>query len=492
MLPITTTRQKILVFLAGAVLALLVLEVGLRVAASVFWRPEGRPGVSASALPGLPAKYEGAETVLCVGDSFTYGMGASVGHDYPSLLEGMLQAAGGQTRYMVINGGKGGANSSMLLSTLPDYLEVVKPGVVTLMLGGVNMWDYSGYMSYKNRHTAHGVLYELAHEVRILRLVSQLLYRAPQRNARDAKGYTGIRDGPDLYLRWWRSRSPTKPLPSHFEEGLKALALGQHQAAATQFSRGVATAPGEGSNYWGMGFAHREQRRLDQARMWFKKGIEVEPGNPNHYFALGRLCYDQMIFNQQRIGWFRKGIRADPSFGPNYCLLGDSLMALSPPWTDEARKMLKKGLALSPDFLPCYEALIPLYRDGGKMKELRALLRRHSERNRVAASYLAVLEVGRSQEKILSWIKADLNRAVDLSLASGARVILQLYPHHSPANQVITAVARERSLPLVKHLEVFNRVAPEARMRLFLPDNHCSDEGNRLIARTLAHELLSP
>ena len=492
-------RQKILVLLAGMLVALLLLEAGLRVVGDVYLHRERRPGVPERGRPArLQTGCEGCKTILCLGDSYTYGMGSSEGKDYPSQLETMLNAGGTAARYTVFNGGKGGANSSMLLDELPGYLEAVEPDLVVVLLGGANLWDYSGYVSHKHRHSARGSLFELIHRIRTIRLVSHLLHKLQQKTRQDTREsmeYVGVRTALDLYLRWLSSRSPAErgraARSSHFTHGTQALALGQYEAALGHFSKGVKAAPTHSSNYWGMGYANHGLRRHEVAERWYRKCSEINPRDPNSFFGIGQLHYDKMIFGDRREAWFRRGIKADPRFGANYCKLGDSLMMRKHPDHEGALALLKRGIELAPDYLNCYEALLAYYHDHGDKQEMEVLLRRLSKRSRVAESYLAVLSAHGPQAEILSWIKADLNRIVDLIEASGARVVFQLYPNKSPANRIIAEVALDRQLPLVKQLEIFARVAPDARdrKRLFLPDNHCSDEGNRLVAQNLARKI---
>ena len=112
-------------------LALLLVEIGLQ-AASLFAR-----GRSTPLRPG--ARY----TVLCVGDSHTYGAGVAEHATYPAHLSRLLDAEAPGV-YSVVNVGVPGMNTRQLLERLPDFVRRYEPDVI-LVWGGVNnSWNHAG------------------------------------------------------------------------------------------------------------------------------------------------------------------------------------------------------------------------------------------------------------------------------------------------------------------------------------------------------------
>lgn len=69
------------------------------------------------------------ETILCLGDSLTFGFGAAEGASYPQ----QLQALTGQ---VVQNAGINGDTSNGALARLPALLQDNKPGLVLVSIGG--------------------------------------------------------------------------------------------------------------------------------------------------------------------------------------------------------------------------------------------------------------------------------------------------------------------------------------------------------------------
>ena len=132
------SKSKLGPFLKGslriAVTTLVLLEIVLQVAALIAWitlsRPDTAPAGSAY------------RTVLCLGDSFTYGLGASSQDgSYPAQFENLLQERAGP-EWRVANYGWPGRNSREILERLPAQLEELQPALVYLIVGINDLWSH--------------------------------------------------------------------------------------------------------------------------------------------------------------------------------------------------------------------------------------------------------------------------------------------------------------------------------------------------------------
>ncbi len=127
-----TFVQRALLIVFGLLIGLLILEGAIRVAALVLpMQLERARGASASAAPG-------ETTILCVGDSHTYGVGVSADEAYPAQLERVLRAHHVNAR--VINAGVPGRNTGQLLEALAPSIEQYRPQVVIAWAGANNQW----------------------------------------------------------------------------------------------------------------------------------------------------------------------------------------------------------------------------------------------------------------------------------------------------------------------------------------------------------------
>lgn len=114
-------------------IGLVSLEGVLQVGAWILWQRDRQP------VPEIPA---GHRTVLCVGDSWTHGMGSSdvTQHSYPAVLQALLRSATNEP-WTVVNGGLSGQNSRDVLQRLPSQLESFRPSIVCVLVGQNDFWS---------------------------------------------------------------------------------------------------------------------------------------------------------------------------------------------------------------------------------------------------------------------------------------------------------------------------------------------------------------
>ncbi|HNW45456.1 MAG TPA: hypothetical protein PKI19_13210 [Elusimicrobiales bacterium] len=94
----------------------------------------------------LPLKSSGpVYTILCVGDSFTFGAGAPPESSYPRQLESILTARFPGRAFKVVNFGQAPQSTEQLLQRLNGGLDDVNPAAVILLCGTCNFMDYRGY-----------------------------------------------------------------------------------------------------------------------------------------------------------------------------------------------------------------------------------------------------------------------------------------------------------------------------------------------------------
>lgn len=113
-------------------IGLVALEAALQIGALVVTFTASGPGGPAADVP----------TVLCIGDSYTYGFGASSSdQSYPAQL-GRLLAKRLPLAPVVVNAGWPGQNSREALLHLPQQLAVNRPQVVCVLIGLNDSWTH--------------------------------------------------------------------------------------------------------------------------------------------------------------------------------------------------------------------------------------------------------------------------------------------------------------------------------------------------------------
>lgn len=97
--------------------------------------------------------------ILCLGDSFTFGVGSSPENNYPKQLERILQENISE-KISVINGGRLANTSSLLLKNLQENINKYSPSIIVVMIGMNNSWNLEG-SSYFLLNSSIGLLERL-------------------------------------------------------------------------------------------------------------------------------------------------------------------------------------------------------------------------------------------------------------------------------------------------------------------------------------------
>jgi lysophospholipase L1-like esterase len=122
--------------LGGLVLVLVSLELALQLASLAAWLWLGHDDATRARSPD-------ERVILCVGDSFTYGIGASTpAFAYPPQLAAQLRMrAPRDGSWVVLNRGWPGRNSAELVQRMPALLATVRPDYVTILIGTNDAWS---------------------------------------------------------------------------------------------------------------------------------------------------------------------------------------------------------------------------------------------------------------------------------------------------------------------------------------------------------------
>ena len=159
--------KKIIAFLLGLIIILLVLEIALHLIGFTY--------ESYSPIENLSVDNRQCDfTILSIGDSFTRGMGAPAGKDFSTRLEQMLNSKIGKS-FKVVNGGLSGANSSQILRKLKSMIHSVKPDLLIVMPGGANIWNLWGMEAATGGGGISSAINDLLYRIHVFKLV-KLLY----------------------------------------------------------------------------------------------------------------------------------------------------------------------------------------------------------------------------------------------------------------------------------------------------------------------------
>lgn len=159
--PFHVWAQCFVLIIGGLLVTAVLLEAGLQVAALFV----------GSRSIGIKNNSE-QHTVLCLGDSHTYGVYYRPEETYPGQLQIELgrRAPG---RYRIVNLGLPGMNSSQIRASLPQWLDTYGPETIIVGAGANNLWNTTGTEGPRKRSTLKNWL----RRARLHRLLSLLLFR---------------------------------------------------------------------------------------------------------------------------------------------------------------------------------------------------------------------------------------------------------------------------------------------------------------------------
>jgi tetratricopeptide (TPR) repeat protein len=127
--------KRFFLIIFGIFLSLFFLEISLQVGSFIVKKKTGN-------IPSLPLTHA---RILCVGDSYTYGLGVDKEDSYPAQLEKIIKKESGKDDIEVINCGVPGYNTPLLEKNFAKILDVNKPEIVLIMIGANDHWNFAGF-----------------------------------------------------------------------------------------------------------------------------------------------------------------------------------------------------------------------------------------------------------------------------------------------------------------------------------------------------------
>jgi hypothetical protein len=186
--------RKLALVAGGLLVGLVVAEIGLQVMGFV-----ARQVVTRSGSGGTDA----AEiTILCVGDSHTYGLPLPEEESYPAQLEAALQARDPSRTIRVVNLGVPSLNSTFVANRLERQMFQLRPQLVIVWVGINNLWNVVETLQWE-RPDPWLPLRRSLMQLRLFRLASIAWY-----------GATGHQYDPEGRAGWYEGeKTPSGRLP---------------------------------------------------------------------------------------------------------------------------------------------------------------------------------------------------------------------------------------------------------------------------------------
>jgi len=478
---------------AGVVFALVVLEIALRLLGSMHAREHAETW--AVEETGRP---EGCERlVLCVGDSWTEGIGAAVGNAYPDQLERLLDADPATADVCVVNRGRSAQNTALMLESLHGQIEALHPDLILVLCGHANQWNFHGGADYLRQHTAWAGPLDALARIRVFQLGQALWYfgrrgeEIPRRAAPPEPPTAEVRglalpvdaDVEEAYASAEDPEELTWFYRDHeeFDRALAVLDLcvGDRvpgRAGCFDLDSAPDLEPDDREELVSL-FAHRAQVHFlaydtDRAAACITL---AEAAHPERFDTLVQIAEYHALAHRddEALTWYRAAMS---HYSPSDPLdLGTC--------SDIARTLFQADLHAEAEAFFVGAAVT-----SDCAREFAAIARARTR-----------TDTGGWESAMMAWAAADIAEVVRLGRAAGADVVLHDYPalyepyasHAAAHTRLMEGIARDHDVVFVSHREVFDDLVARtgSRAPYFASDGHCNDRGYGVMAGTLHRAL---
>ncbi len=118
--------------------------------------------------------------ILCMGDSFTFGIGAKKGYSYPEQLQQILNQKYPPKQFKVLNAGQPGFNTVLTVQKTKKMIGELSPDILIIMTGANDYWNLSGID--RDSTNIFLKLNSLMYNFRVYRLMKIYLNNAQQKD----------------------------------------------------------------------------------------------------------------------------------------------------------------------------------------------------------------------------------------------------------------------------------------------------------------------
>lgn len=446
-------RGKTAIIILGVFLSVLLLEALIRITGGITSSLQERRNRDS-------LRKKAAYRIMCLGESTT----AIGGEDsYPAQLQDILNESYKDTRFIVINKGVTGCNSSGILSLLEENLQKYRPDMVIAMMGH----NDGGVVYYKDIRERGAWIFRHSALYRFARLLyNQIIAKMKEANAlepAEASADNRLADGPeDDYAYTASGQFYIRHNDNRADEMLKkAIALNPHNECA----------------HVELGLFYKMQDMPLEAKGSFKKALEINAGNALAHQELGWL-----YIGEKKLAEAEREFKLAIKFGPenSSAYIGLSLACFGQQKFAETEQLLYKVLELIPDDDFAYAQLATIYRETG--------------RDDLCRLYIEKTEASRRGRRSLTTVNnyRRLKRILD---EKGIRLVCVQYPARNMA-PLKDIFRKDERVMFVDNEKIFKDALKKGSYKEYFLDmfagdfGHATRKGNRLLAGNIARVIL--
>lgn len=456
--------EKTALILFGICITLLALEFSLRLAGS--FSDNFDPAESKTQATSDKEAYR----ILCLGDSWTNDAGVDKADNYPAQLEEILNTGKPERIFKVYNLGFPNFNSTMVLRKFKNAYPALNPDAVVVMMGRSDQWNFTG-MDSSNLQVFQKIKLMFL-QSKIGELVSILRYNLQYKLRSLKRG--GIAE---------RKAAQGQVLSSFYElvaQGNRLRAKAKLKEASSVYKQAIEIVDDHPVALLELARCYKLQKEYDLAKSALLKIIRISPDNTNIYSEL-----DDIFIQQQKpkktVEFYKPLIIIYPEnefirkrlIGA-FIVLGDTLYGRE--YFEQAIDNYIQALSLDPDNEYIQEGLLynlAILQKGTKKLKAKTKVRGHDS------------TIDQERQKCFSH---NLIEFINICAKNNIQLIFSSYPREM--SDLMKSYAHIYKIPLLDQRLSFTKIAKEKDISMyFSKDGHCSKEGYRIVAESIAQKI---
>ncbi|MFH2137587.1 MAG: GDSL-type esterase/lipase family protein [Candidatus Omnitrophota bacterium] len=441
--------RKFLLIIFGIIICFIVVECALCVLGIVYKKicvPEY----------DITCKNKDDFTIICLGDSFTYGTGAGPENSWPVQLEYILNRNKKEKSFRVLNLGYPDFTSAMALRKFKESFPVLNPDMVVIMIGRSDAWSLPEKMAngpdFFSQVTS---VYLKLKTVKLIKIISENIKGAIKKHAagKDIAGNEGAASAKDIY------------------ELIK-----------------------QGNGY-------TIEHRFEQAKSCYCRAREIDPENRTVLLELGR-CYKLSGEYEKAVHTFALLLKQDINDSNIFTELDDVFIS----WNDPAKAVdfytrlfkqypsnhikekLGKALIVEADVLVSNndsKKAIVFYGRAWALDPQNKGIYSGPLYNRAIAEGVSAGKKTNHQQQLF----ANLEKLARICRQENIPLIFSGYPQE--LSMPIQDVSGKYKISLVDHRRKFAELLRnDKEQKYFIKDGHCTAEGYRIVAENIAEKII--
>jgi tetratricopeptide (TPR) repeat protein len=447
--------------------------------------------------------------ILCIGDSFTFGVGAGHQHSYPAQLQRLIEEKYPSLKVEVINRGEPGMNSSVAAERISGYLRQFDPHIVLCCIGRNDNWnfektDFSALRGNLNMDLMGYRLDSFSIKFRTYKLMRYLTQKWFYRDKRRGRILEPSRSGGGQT----ESQTQEKRIEIIIKKAQDCIGEKDISRAVAYLNsiRDEIIHSGNAARISNVGWLYSACDERTQAVALFDKSLSIDNRLMSAYYGKGDLCFLRGEYDRA-VQHLEKAAQMCPRDHPANSLLYRRL-AIAYFHTGDKKAAIhyfKKAFTCDQNIQSTFSFLhqcFPAKKEKTKMLHMLQEFIDANPKSAEAKKFQFFVDFvgqkgGEFQEqrfhKLIDTILTNnLEKIFSQGKASGANVYFVNYPSagYPPDGTAENFVNASWPDHLIDVQSIFRRsVSAQEHSEYFIPDYHCTAKGYNLMARTVFNFL---